>query len=88
MTVKQCPAPFTDLHPHPDLAGYWIAPDGTLLIDSDGDYVDPETMEKYPPAVQESVKASYASSRYLTEEELEQENEAWDELFETLGIAH
>ena len=42
MTVKQCPAPFTDLEAHPDLAGYWIAPDGTLLIDSDGDYVDPE----------------------------------------------
>ena len=42
MTVKQCPAPFTDLQPHPELAGYWIAPDGTLFIDSDGDYVDPE----------------------------------------------
>ena len=77
MTVKRCPAPFTDLQPHPDLADYWIAPDGTLLIDSDGDYVDPETMEKYPPAVQESVKNNPGWD--LIEEE-------WDRYFEALGI--
>ena len=84
MTVKQCPAPFTDLQPHPELAGYWIAPDGTLLIDTDGDYVDPETMKKYPPAVQERIRNDPCWD--LTEEEWREEEEGWDRFFEALGI--
>lgn len=42
MTVKQCQVPLTYLESHPELVGYWIVPDGTLLIDSEGDFVDPE----------------------------------------------
>ena len=84
MTVKQCPAPFTDLQPHPDLAGYWIAPDGTLLIDSDGDYVDPETMEKYPSVLQERIRNDPCWD--LSDEEWREEEEGWDRFFEALGI--
>ena len=84
MTVKQCPAPFTDLQPHPELAGYWIAPDGTLLIDTDGDYVDPETMEKYPPVLQERIRNDPCWD--LSDEEWREEEEGWDRFFEALGI--